>query len=165
MVLFDFNDVFANFSDAVLAKFGKRPEDMTKAEYDSAMSSVVRTTFYQDLARNQTAIELLKWVIIEKKYDVALLLVNEVKSPTWVNREKITYLDNICDELGLYHMDFSVCTTEAELKLHVSRGPFVTRNNTRRKLWDSAGGYLSAGMTDDLSMAILNIEQSFAQHP
>ncbi|QFR55824.1 hypothetical protein JC221_178 [Yersinia phage JC221] len=164
MILFDFNDVFANFSDAVFAKFGKRPEEMTKAEYDSAMSSVVRTTFYQDLVRNQTGIDLLKWAIVDRKYDVALILVNEVKSPTWVNREKITFLDNICDELGLYHIDFSTCATEAEIKLHVSRGPFVTRSNTRRKLWDSAGGYLSAGMYDDLSMCILGVEQSLIQH-
>ena len=45
MLLFEFNDVFAKFSDAIEAKFGKRPQNMTDAEYEAAVSSLVRTDF------------------------------------------------------------------------------------------------------------------------
>lgn len=164
MVLFDFNDVFVKFSEDVVAKFGKLPEEMTKTEYDAAMTSLIRTTFYQNLEQQPLGFELLRWALTYRDKEVCLILVNEAKSPTWVNSEKIKFLDAACAAMGLPRLDFSVCKTEDEIKLHAYRGPLVTRSNKRRKIWDSQpGGYGSAYLEDNLTMSIWNITQSYAQ--
>lgn len=164
MVLFDFNDVFVKFSEAVNAKFGKLPQDMTKTEYDAAMSSLVRTTFYKDLEQQPLGFDLLKWALTFRDKEVSLVLVNEVKSPIWVNKEKIDYMDAACIAMGLPTLYFYTCTPE-ELKGYSWLGPLVTRNYERRRVWDSQpGGYRSAYMEDDITMTIWNINQSYAQH-
>lgn len=165
MLLFDFNDIFAEFSKAVLLKFGKLPEEMTKTEYDAAMTSLVRTDFYKDLEVQPLGFELLRWALTYRDKEVTLLLVNEVKSPTWVNNEKVKYLDAVCASMGLPQIYFNVCKTEAEIKGYAYLGPLITRSNERRKVWDShPTGYGSAYMEDELLETIWNIEQSYKQH-
>lgn len=165
MVLFDFNDVFAKFSEAFQKKFGKFPDEMSKTEYDAAMATLVRTTFYKDLEKQPLGFDLLKWALTFRDKEVTLLLVNEAKSPTWVNKEKIDYMDAACLAMGLPTLYFNTCTTEDQIKGYTWLGPLVTRNQARRRIWDSdPTGYRSAYLEDDMVMSIWNINQSYAQH-
>lgn len=162
MILFEFNDVFAQFSATVKAKFGKLPSEMTKAEYDNAMNLVLRTDFYKTMPQEQKGISLLQWAKTYRDKQAAFLLINEVKSPSWVNSEKINYIDSFCTALGIPILDFSICKTAAELKGHAYRGPLITRNNDHRIIWDSAGKYYSVYLEEeDDAMTLYNIEQSF----
>lgn len=165
MVLFDFNDIFVKFSEAVFNKFGKLPADMTPTEYNAAMGTLVKTNFYKDLPQQPLGFELLQWCLTYRDKEVTLILVNEEKSPTWVNNEKVKYLDAACTAMGLPLLDFSICKTEEEMKGHAWRGPLVSRSLSRRQVWNTQpGGYLSVNMEDNLNASIWNITQSFAQH-
>lgn len=160
MILFEFNDVFAQFSDAIKTRFGKTPEEMTQAEYDTALGKLVKTDFYHDLAEEPLGIDLLKWAFTFGDKQAVFILVNEAKSPLWVNSQKIDYVDAFCERLGFGMMDFSMCNKK-DLKGHAHRGPLITRNKALRILWDSAGQFKSVFLENDPNMTHFMIEESF----
>lgn len=167
MILFEFNDVFGQFTNAFTAKFGKAPNEMTEAEYNTAVSSLVRTDFYSTLPRVQVGIDLLKWALNYRDKNVQIMFVDEAKSPTWVNSEKLAYVDAICADYGLPRLDFSRCRTPGELAGHAYRGPLVSRDESHVNIWNASTGrpgYRAVYMSDILEFNQELIEASFQEH-
>ena len=164
MLLFEFNDVFAKFSDAIQAKFGKRPDQMTETEYNDAVSSLVRTDFYEKLAIEVLGWDMMKWGMTYRDREVGFILVNEVKSPSWVNNQKIAYMDKVCAEMGIVRLDFWTCRDLNELKGHAYRCPLISRNEKHRQAWDSAGKYRSVFLNDDINITIQDVNRAFSDY-
>lgn len=160
MVLFDVNDVFSLFTQAFTTKFGVAPEDLSKADLDAKLATLIRTDFYSTLPRRQAGMDMLKWCRTYDDRNVVFILIAEAKSPTWVDSEKINYVDAICTTLGLPRMDFSRVKTLDELKAHAYRGVFLSCNNEHRRAWDAGNKYPSVYLEDDLELTKYMIEKS-----
>lgn len=140
MVLFEFNDVFARFTEAFQMQLGE-PSMMTDDEYDLALKSIVKTPFYDELVHKASGLEVLKWAMAWGDKKVYLLLKNEKYSPSWVNQRKLLFMDVVCDSAGILRMEFDTCKTDADFLAHSGRGILVTGKVKNSMMWDATGNH------------------------
>lgn len=163
MILFEYNNVFAYFTEAFQEKLGE-PSMMTQDEYDAALASIVKTDFYDVMKPKMSGIEVLKWARTYGDKKVYLLLRNEKKSPSWVNQRKLLFIDALCAANNIPRFEFDACKTDADFLGHSARGVLVCGNGNSQALWDGAGYYLSTWHNDDAALtiqAIKNATQTF----
>lgn len=164
MILFEYNNVFAYFTEAFQEKLGE-PSMMTKDEYDAALASIVKTDFYDVMKPKMSGIEVLRWALTYGDKKVYLLLRNEKKSPSWVNQRKLLFIDALCAANNLPRFDFDACKTDADFLAHSARGVLVCGNSNSQELWDGAGHWRSTWHNDDAALtiqAIKNATQTYA---
>ncbi|QDH49210.1 phosphatase [Pantoea phage Phynn] len=165
MILFDINDVFNEFTVEFEKKFGVKPNEIPRAEYDQKIGTLAKTDFYKNLPRRQAGIDLYLWATTYGDRQTELLLFNEKVSPLTVSYAKMQYADQICAELCLPRQPINRVSNETELAGHAWRGVFVSGNEHLRKAWDSAGKYSSVSvMTDDFDFVRRDIDDKMSNY-